>query len=105
MTATDLDNMKHSPELQMKLQPLQYGNLWSLQCKTQVLSAEPVNVAEAGQKALQALQGLYGGLSPDQQAAVKELLTGPTSLREVNGGHSFPAAWSEDFARLQAIAA
>jgi len=118
MTATELDNIKASPELQTKLQPLQYGTLWSLRVKTRmemyegmpktktsVVGAEPVNVSEAGQKALQTLQGLYGGLSPDQQAAVKELLAGPQNLRELNGGLSFPAAWSEDFQRLQAVAA
>jgi len=118
MTATDLDNIKHSPELTNKLQPHQYGTLWNLRLKTRVetyegmprpktsvIGVEPVNAAESGQKALQTLQGLYGGLSPDQQAAVKELLAGPTSLRDVNGGHSFPAAWNDDFARLQAIVA
>jgi len=118
MTATDIDNLKHSPELQNKLQPLQYGTLWNLRLKTRmevyegmpksktsVIGVDPVSAAEAGQKVLQTLQGLYGGLSPDQQAAVKELLDGPTSLKELNGGHSFPAAWSEDFQRLQAIAA
>jgi replication factor A1 len=118
MSAADLDNIKQSPELTTKLQPLQYGTLFTLRLKTRiesyegqprqktsVIGVEPVSAAEAGQKALQTLQGLYGGLSPDQQAAVKELLAGPTSLREVNGGHSFPASWNEDFARLQAIAA
>merc|ERR1712139_355959 len=110
--------MQDSPDLHQKLNEKCFSQLFNLRIKAQVtvyegqprvkntiMGAEPVNWTAMGQKLLVQLQELYGGLTPDCQAEVKELLQGTSGLKSVDGEGSFPASWANDFAKLQAVVA
>jgi len=116
LEAKEVKAMADSPDLNQKLNERCFGALFKLNMKTQaqvyegqvrnkttVISAEPANYTDLGQKLLAQLAEMYGGLDAKCQAEVQELLTGPSSLKAMEGG--FPDAWATDFTKLQAVVA
>jgi replication factor A1 len=118
MKPEEVKAMADHPDLAGKLNRTCFAQPFTLRIKTRcetyegtarnkstVVSAEPVNYTELGQKLLVQLQEMYGALGPDAQAEVKELLNGQSSLKAVNSGESFPESWATDFSKLQAVVA
>ena len=88
MSAADLDNIKQSPELTTKLQPLQYGTLFTLRLKTRIESYEgqprqKTSVAADGEPRTLRIEALRGSLDWLGSRFFTQLLVRPSNVRRL----------------------